>query len=77
MLKLIRPDGEVLSCRPSDKNDVKNAAFRELVATTNIAIINHIYIDGSKMDEKTGYAVVTPNRPLRIRLVNEACAFAY
>jgi hypothetical protein len=29
------------------------------------------------MDEKTGYAVVTPNRPLRIRLVNEACAFAY
>jgi ribonuclease HI len=31
MLKQIRPDTEMLSCRPSDNNDVKNATFRKLV----------------------------------------------
>jgi hypothetical protein len=28
-LKQIRPDTEMLSCRPSDNNDVRNAAFRK------------------------------------------------
>jgi hypothetical protein len=31
MLKQIRPDTEMLSCKPTDNNNVKNAAFRELV----------------------------------------------
>jgi hypothetical protein len=30
MLKQIRPDTEILSCRSSDNNHVKKAAFREL-----------------------------------------------
>jgi hypothetical protein len=74
MLKQIRPDTEMLSCRPSDNNDVKNAAFKELV-DREYRYYQHIYTDGSKMDEKTGYVVVTRNRKFKIRLANEASVY--
>jgi hypothetical protein len=61
ILKQIRPDTEMMSCRPNDNNDVKNAAFKELV-DRKYRYYQHTYTDGSKMDEKTGYPVVTPNQ---------------
>jgi septation ring formation regulator EzrA len=64
----------MLSCRTSDNYDVRNAAFRELVDRED-RYYQNLYTDGSKMDEKTGYAVVTPNRTLKIRLVNEASVY--
>jgi hypothetical protein len=71
MLKQILPDTEMLSCRYSANNDVNNAAFRELV-DHEYRFYQHIYTDGSKNDGKTGYAVITPNRTLKVRLANEA-----
>jgi hypothetical protein len=47
----------MLTCRPSDNNDVKNAAFRELT-DHEYRYYQHIYTDGSKMDGKTGYALL-------------------
>jgi ribonuclease HI len=64
----------MLSCRPSDNNDVKNAAFRKRV-DREYRYYQRIYTDCSKMDEKTGYAVDTPNRTLKIRLANEASVY--
>jgi hypothetical protein len=59
MLKHIRPDTEMLSCRPRDNNNVKKESIHRR----------------RKMDEKTGYAVITPNRTLKIRLTNEASVY--
>jgi hypothetical protein len=53
---------------------VKKAAFRELI-DREYRYYQHIYTDGSKMDEKTGYAVVTLNQTLKIRLANEASVY--
>jgi hypothetical protein len=56
MLKQIRPDTEMLSCKPIQNNDVKNATFREVV-DREYRYYQNIYADGSKIGGKTGYAV--------------------
>jgi ribonuclease HI len=60
--------------RDVDNNDVKNAAFREFV-DREYRYYQHIYTYGSKMDQKTLYAVITANRTLKIRLANDASVY--
>jgi hypothetical protein len=73
MLNQKRFDTEMLKYASNENSYVKKSAFRELV---DREYRYYQHINGLlEMDGKTGYAVVTPNETLKVRLPDEASAY--